>query len=229
MEAFKYFSIGFDKLKEAMGASPPTENKIEEPKAEKRMVKNTEAIKPVEGLKPSKDQKGVMVNRTDEETKQCETGGNCVLPHEIVDLGNPAKERMVKQQQESEIKINKTEDKMPEHVQAEQATIEKEMTEFLNKTQDQRIKEKWAEFDKMANKENERLENKNRTVASSDKALQKEKVNKTAKSSDLEKDVLMVEPLFKTKIQIKKNETAAKPAQVNATAAAPKNTQANIT
>lgn len=54
-------------------------------------------------------------------------------------------------------------------------------------------------------------------------------MNKTAKNSDLEKDVLVVEPLFKTKIQIKKNETVAKPAQVNATAAAPKNTQANIT
>ena len=74
------------------------------------------------------------------------------------------------------------------------------MTEFLNKTQDQRIKDKWAEFDKMAKKENEKLEKKNKTIASAnnDVSLDKKNVNKTAQNSDLEKDVLIVQPLFKT-------------------------------
>lgn len=97
------------------------------------------------------------------------------------------------------------------------------MIQFLNKTQDQRIKEKWAEFDKMAKRENDKLEKKNKTIASASNDLenQKHKINKTAQNSDIEKDVLIVEPLFKTKAQISKNETA--------NVKAPKNLQANNT
>lgn len=109
---------------------------------------------------------------------------------------------MVKEQQDTELKMNKTESKEPDHVQNEQASIQKDMTEFLNKTQDQRMKNKWAEFDKMAKNENDKLEKKNKTIASgsNDINLDKRKVNKTANNSDLEKDVLIVEPLFKTQI-----------------------------
>lgn len=56
MEAFKYFSIGFDKLKEAVyssGSPNSTESLELKPKTEKRMIKSdtnrsTEAVKPDE-------------------------------------------------------------------------------------------------------------------------------------------------------------------------------------
>ena len=74
-------------------------------------------------------------------------------------------------QQDAEIKINKTEDNEPQHIQSEKASIEKDMVQFLNKTQDQRIKDKWAQFDKMAKKENDKLEKNNKTIASGSKDL----------------------------------------------------------
>lgn len=36
-----------------------------------------------------------------------------------MDLGNPKKDRLVKNKQDAELKINKTEEKEPEHVQNE--------------------------------------------------------------------------------------------------------------